>query len=138
MKEQGFTLVELIAVIVILGLLALVAVPAVTGVIKNSKEDLSETQKNNIILGAKDWASDIDNYKKLPKNNNGYICVSLETLQNSGHVDLDIVDPKKSKGYEEAFVKIQRVGNNLEYTFQDNKTSYEEGKCISEKLNETN
>lgn len=135
MKEHGFTLVELIAVIVILGLLALVAVPAVTGIIKNSKDELSEAQKNNVILAAKDWASDIDNIKYLPSDGN-HICVSIERLQKEGFVDLDLKDPKKSEPYKNAYIKIKRNNKNLEYAFQDEHTSSQDdsNKCSSEKL----
>ncbi len=133
MKERGFTLVELIAVIVILGLLALVAVPAVTGVIKNSKDELSNTQKNNVILAAKDWASDIDNVKYLPTSGE-YICISIKTLQAKGYVDLDLKDPKKAEPYEEAYIKIKRNGKNLEYSFQDKNVTLQDdpNKCSSQ------
>ena len=56
MNKKGFTLVELLAVIVLLGLVALIAAPAITGIIKQSKENLSDSQKASIELSAKNPA----------------------------------------------------------------------------------
>ncbi len=114
MKEQGFTLVELLAVIVILSLIALISVPAITGIIKSSKETLSDAQRKNIELSAKNWASDIKNVKKLPQEDGDNICIELTTLQNEGYADLEIKNPKNGKDLI-ASVQITRNGKNLEY-----------------------
>lgn len=114
MKEQGFTLVELLAVIVILSLIALISVPAITGIIKSSKETLSDAQKSNIELAAKNWASDIENISKLPTDGNS-ICVTLTTLQNEGYADLEIKDPKTGNDLN-VVVTITRSGKNLTYS----------------------
>ena len=57
-RIKGFTLVELLAVIVILSLLLLLAVTTVSSQFKNSKDDLYDTQLNNIKLAAEMWGSD--------------------------------------------------------------------------------
>jgi type IV pilus assembly protein PilA len=91
MNKKGFTLVELLAVIVLLGLVALIAAPAITGIIKKSKDSLSDSQKTSIELSAKNWAT--DNMMELPEDGK-CICVSLRTLQAGGYADLEVKDPK--------------------------------------------
>ena len=63
-NKNGFTLVELLAVIVILSLLALLTSTAVTKLVKDSKEDLYQTQIELIKASAEAWGA--DNIYKLP------------------------------------------------------------------------
>ena len=44
-KEEGFTLVELLAVIVILGIILAIAIPSVSGVINRAQNDANEAEK---------------------------------------------------------------------------------------------
>ncbi len=114
MKERGFTLVELLAVIVILSLIALIAVPAITGIIKESKDTLSDAQLNNVILAAKNWASDVKNVSKLPAEDGDSVCIHLSELQAGGYADLEIKNPKTGKDMEVS-VKVIRTGKNLDF-----------------------
>ena len=50
-REEGFTLVELLAVIVILGLIVAIAIPAIGGVIDRARND-SETAETQLIIDA--------------------------------------------------------------------------------------
>ena len=86
-RIKGFTLVELLAVIVILSLLLLLAVTTVSSQFKNSKDELYDTQLNNIKLAAEMWGS--DNKVKL---NSISDCVSLTLgyLKDEGYVDIYI------------------------------------------------
>lgn len=111
MKNKGFTLVELLAVIVLLGLIALIAVPAITGIIKQGKDSLSDSQKKSIELSAKNWASDKENIGKLPESDE-CIYFHLSVLQNSGYTDLEIKDPKTNKPMN-LYIKISREGKQL-------------------------
>ena len=56
--KKGFTLIELLAVITLLGFLSLIVVPVVDKIIKDSEQDLYETQINNIEQAAKNWSSE--------------------------------------------------------------------------------
>lgn len=111
MNKKGFTLVELLAVIVLLGLIALIASPAITGIIKKSKDSLSDSQKQSIEMSAKNWAT--DNMTKLPSSGH-CIIVRLSTLQSGGYADLEIKDPKTGKPMN-VVVKITRKDKQLIY-----------------------
>lgn len=63
--KNGFTLIELLAVIAILGVLAVVAVPTINTSLQKSKERLAKSQEKQIIKGAKDMFSDVDDNGKL-------------------------------------------------------------------------
>lgn len=85
MKRRGFTLIELLATIVVLGIIGTIAINLVIKYINSSKRDLLQTQKNEIVQAAKDWAmknpSDLDKYHL----NNTYI--SIETLKKDGFLE---------------------------------------------------
>ena len=117
MNKKGFTLVELLAVIVLLGLVALIAAPAITGIIKKSKDSLSDSQKTSIELSAKNWAT--DNMLKLPKHDGQCICVSLRTLQAGGYADLEVKDPKTGDPMD-VIVTITRDEKMLLYEVDSN------------------
>ena len=94
MNEKGFTLVELLAVIVILALLALLTSTAVTKLVKDAKNDLSETQIQLIKSAADTWIA--DNINNLPSSGScGYLI--LEDLKYYGLLDNVILDPKNSE-----------------------------------------
>ena len=94
MNKKGFTLVELLAVIVILALLALLTSTAVTKLVKDAKNDLSETQIQLIKSAADTWIA--DNINNLPSSGScGYL--TLEDLKYYGLLDNVILDPKNSE-----------------------------------------
>lgn len=79
-KEDGFTLVELLAVIVILGLIVALAIPAIGNVI-NRAEDGTETAEAALIIDA----------ARLYEVDNGQLSndesVSVETLMDQGFLE---------------------------------------------------
>lgn len=105
---------ELLAVIVLLGLIALIASPAITGIIKQSKDSLSDSQKKSIEMSAKNWAT--DNMAKLPEDGK-CIIVKLSTLQSGGYADLEIKNPKTGKVMDSSntVVRITRDNKQLIY-----------------------
>lgn len=94
MNKKGFTLIELLAVIVILSLLVLLASTSVTKLVKESKEDLYDTQMNLIESAAKTWGA--ENIDKLPSSGK-CIYIYLSDLKASGLIDSEITNPKTNE-----------------------------------------
>ena len=117
-RIKGFTLVELLAVIVILSLLLLATVTTVSSQFKNSKDELYDTQLNNIKLAAEMWGS--DNKTKLTSISD---CVSLTLgyLKEEGYVDINIKNTYTGELFEndEVFVNITKETNRYKYEVED-------------------
>ena len=117
-RIKGFTLVELLAVIVILSLLLLLAVTTVSSQFKNSKDELYDTQLNNVKLAAEMWGS--DNKVKL---NSISDCVSLTLgyLKDEGYVDANIKNTYTKELFkdDEVFVNITKETNRYKYEVFD-------------------
>ncbi|GEK90606.1 competence type IV pilus major pilin ComGC [Alkalibacterium kapii] len=52
-KEEGFTLVELLAVIVILGIIVAIAVPSIGGIINRAETKASEAEQELVVDAAR-------------------------------------------------------------------------------------
>lgn len=110
-NKNGFTLVELLAVIVILSLLALLTSTAVTKLVKDSKEDLYQTQIELIKASAEAWGA--DNIYKLPSEGKcAYITV--ENLKQYGILDSSVVDPRTNEQISDS-LKIKISSKTGEY-----------------------
>lgn len=118
---KAFTLVELLAVIVILSLLILVAVTTVSSQFKNSKDELYDTQLNNIKLSAEMWGSD---NKVLLNSISDCVSLTLGYLKKAGYVDANIKNTYTSKPFEddEVFVNIKKEEHRYKYEVSDDKT----------------
>lgn len=91
-KEEGFTLVELLAVLAILALIVGIAVPMIGGVVKSSEEKVTTAQEELIIDAAKMYELDSDG-AKLP--------VTTDVLIAEGYLeDKELAD--KEVSYDEA------------------------------------
>ena len=111
MNTKGFTLVELLAVIIILALLTLLASTSVTKLVKDSKEELSNTQIELIKSAAQMWGA--DNIDKLPSSGQcGYI--TLGELKEYGFLDSSIVDANTNKEISND-LKIKITGTTSDF-----------------------
>ena len=117
-RIKGFTLVELLAVIVILSLLLLLAVTTVSSQFKNSKDELYDTQLNNIKLAAEMWGS--DNKVKL-NSISDCVTLTLGYLKDEGYVDANIKNTYTKELFkdDEVFVNITKETNRYKYEVFD-------------------
>ena len=115
MKQNGFTLVEVLAVIIILGIIGVIVMPAVTGSINDSKDDLYDMQVSNIIEASKTWAA--DNLSSLPTTVGEEKKVSLKELQENGYIDENITNPKTNKVFDPTTNCVNISFNGKKYTY---------------------
>lgn len=100
MNKKGFTLVELLAVIVILTALALITTTSITKILKDSKEDLYNTQIIALKSTVENWGS--DNLDKLPEVDTcSYL--TLKDLKEEGLMNYSIKDPRTNEEFPEDF-----------------------------------
>lgn len=109
-NNKGFTLVELIAVIVVLAVLGLVAVPAINRTIKQTKNDLYDSQVTSIVDGVKNWVA--DHPRDLPAEAGEKVFVSLGQLKLGSYVDVNITNPRSDKYFDTA-VRLVIEKNNV-------------------------
>lgn len=119
--KSGFTLVELLAVIVILSLLLLVTASTVSSQFKNSKDDLYDTQLQNIKLSAEMWASD---NKNLLNTIDDCVSITLGYLKDEGYVDINIKNPYTNEKFSdtEVFINITKEESRYKYEVFDDDT----------------
>ena len=90
MKNKGFTLIEILGVITLLALLSTIIILSVNKSLKDSKETLYKTQIEEIKSATAIWRT--DNIELIPDT--GYYQITLKTLQDSGYIKKDIINPK--------------------------------------------
>lgn len=100
---KGFTLAELLGVIAILGVIALITVPAINRSLDSGRDDLYETQIEQLKKGAEDYYT--KNLDEMPDMEGVIACKTLEDLQNEGYLPLDIKNPKTDKPFS-ALTKV--------------------------------
>ena len=78
LNNKGFSLIEILAVVVILGIVSTIGIVSVTRLVDNSRKHYYESQKNNLVLAARSYAS--DHKEILPRNIGEIQKVELKTL----------------------------------------------------------
>ena len=105
MKNNGFTLVELLAVLVILSLITLITVPIILGVLNSSKKNLNDTQVKAIENAAQNWG-----VRNVTVVDGG---VSISCVEANELYDKGFLDNKVS-----GVVRITYEDNQLVYTYE--------------------
>jgi len=118
MKENGFTLVELLGVVTILAMLGLVVVPTVNKVVSDNKVKLYNVQIRNIKSGASDFVS--DNVLSLDIPSDTSIGIKLGKLKELGYIDSHISNPvSKTEFSDDMVIIITNVNSTYSYTVCD-------------------
>src|SRR5690606_16902327 len=101
-------------VLAIIGFLAVIVTPLIGRMLNNSKEELFDTQIENIITGARNWAT--KNVTILPTEEGDLITITLGQLKSSGDVVVDIKNPKTKELFpDDMEITITRLFNNYVY-----------------------
>lgn len=112
MKKSGFTLVELLTVMTLLAVLALMIYPLIDDYMNKSKSKAYNTQIQNIISSAKNWAA--DNTTKLP-NDGGTYTITLQELINGNYSD-QVEDPTTKQNFPTSTqITIKNNNGDFEY-----------------------
>jgi len=107
MNNQGFTLVELLAVIVLLAVIATIATPSIMGISRKIKAEMLTTKIDLILEDAKLYGQDhMSNIASKTTKFKGYTCLntSIGELRESGYLSSD-------KSDEEAGCIVNPVDN---------------------------
>ena len=111
----GFTLLELLGVIVVLAVIAVIVYPSIEKNLKDTREDLYNTQIQMIENALEQWA--LVNRDELPTGDGEYVTVTLKQLVDEGFVDADIENPLSGKPFKESELNmvVTRYHNNYTY-----------------------
>ena len=109
MNNKGFTLAELLGVIAILGVIALITVPAINRSLDSGREDLYETQNEQLKKGGEDYYT--EHLDEMPVSVGDKACQTIENLQKNGYLPVDIKNPKTNDNFSQLTkVCIEKVG----------------------------
>lgn len=113
MKNNGFTLAELLGVITLLAIIAAITYPILNGAFKDSTSNLSSEQIESLENVARIWAT--KNSDELKEEEPRY--VTIEELKRSGLIEnkeiIDISDKEELKGC----IKIYYENNKYNYKY---------------------
>ena len=83
-KDEGFTLVEVLAAVTILGILSVVAMVAINGIIQNAKEEHYVTAEDQLKLAGQSYVQ--QNRSSLPKAIGQKTKIPLKTLVENNYI----------------------------------------------------
>ena len=101
-NNNGFSMIELLAVIVILGIISTISIVSVSRLVERSRENYYETQQKQLILAAQSYAN--DNKSVLPKETGSFSTVYLKELYDKKYITDKIVDQNKNECYPDKTV----------------------------------
>ncbi len=121
MKQNGFTLIELIGVVAIIALVMVVAVPQVMSTLNNSSVKSTEAFENDLELAAESYVEnnwqtfkvEYQQYQSAHGNSNQY-CIPLLTLMQNGYIKNTDVDPSTNEVIDinGKYILLQNISEN--------------------------
>ena len=131
-QDQGFTLVELLAVIVVLGIVLLIAIPNILNIINKTKEGAYERQKELIVNAAKKYV--MSNMDSIEWTDDEAI-ITLAKLQEEGLLSTALKNSRTGDKFDpnQTIVTITRIGNQYTYTYSVAEPSFECGDTLVDK-----
>jgi len=117
MKEQGFTLVELLGVLIILAVIFMIITPTVSNIITESKETIYKKQINTILTAAYDFSLKNISYLPDEDKNINTTYVTVGELKYEGLIDVNITNPNTNEAFPDNLViSIEKKSeeNNIE------------------------
>ena len=101
----------MLALKIVLGIILSITIISVNNVLSNSKDTLSDTQKNNVEKAAQAY------YIEEGMNENK-TCVNISDLINKGYIESKkVIDPKTRENLPGS-VKINSENNQYSYEYQ--------------------
>ncbi len=118
MKNQGFTLVELLGVIVILGIIGTLVTPLVINLINEGKEDVNDMQVETVKRAAKNYAN-AHVYTLKDCDNCVVATVTIETLKDEGFLEeKELKEITSDTNIDDtAEVQIKKENGKYKYVF---------------------
>ena len=113
-KQQGFSLVELLAVVVILGILAAIGIGVTSNLIDKAKADKMDSQKNSVTMSAQTYMQ--NNKNLVPKIIGESTAIKVSDLRSSNYLTEDITNSKGESCMEKSYVRVYKL-SNTEYTY---------------------
>lgn len=105
-KEDGFTLVELLAVIVILGVILAIAIPGIGNIVDNARTNTEKQQQELVVDAAKMYVLDGNTI-----DSNG---ITSEALIRAGYLEEKLDKDKKSTVPSYTVKYIKKTGTTPE------------------------
>lgn len=115
MNKKGFTLVELLSIIIVISFIATFSFSVVSKKIKQSKEKLYDTLISDIESAGKKYM----NYpeKNIDEFHLNTICISIEQLQDAGHLEKGEIKNPINKKIMTGFVEVKYDENTNQYKY---------------------
>lgn len=125
MKQNGFTLIELIAVVVIIALVMVVTIPQVMSTMTKSNVKKAESFENDLEIAAQSYVeNNWNDFKKefIQNNKSDYYCLSLGTLLQNGYIKNTDIDPSTNEVIDinNKYILLQNINSNGTYKFSYN------------------
>ncbi len=115
--KKGFTLIELMTLIIVLSVIAVISIPIISGLIKDSKQELYNSQVKMIEDAVKQMA--IKDTSLQPDT--GYVCVPLDNVLKSGLLSgKNVINPKNDEKMNgSVLITFDEEYNQYRYTYQE-------------------